>query len=205
VDGSILLVSSGVRHPSPLARFRLRGVLRAGSAHQLKQVRSLEVLSGLSLELFGAVALYLHHETVSPSALRELDDFVARGGGLLAIHAASASYRDEAQWLRMLSGRFREHGPVDTFRVEPSLDEDEIFGGVSSFSIRDELYRHDYDPNVRVHFSTVVNGDREPVVWTKYWGVGRVCYCSLGHSASSVHHPQVQEILRRGLAWVCAQ
>jgi type 1 glutamine amidotransferase len=158
----------------------------------------------LSLGSFGAVVLFVHDEKVSPPALRALDDFVAAGGGLLAIHAASASYVDEAQWLRILSGRFREHGPVQTFRVEPALEEDEVFGGIPAFSVRDELYRHDYDPHVRFHFATRVDGEQEPVVWTKYWGVGRVCYCSLGHTLSSIRNPRVLEILRRGLDWVCA-
>ncbi len=205
MNRSILLVSSGLRHPSPFARFFLRRVLTAGSTYRVHQVRSLESLPRLSLESFGALVLYVHDEAGSPPALLVLDDFVAHGGGLLALHAASASYTDEAQWLRILSGRFREHGPIETFRVEPTLEEDEIFGGIPAFSIRDELYRHDYDPHLRFHFATTVNGSLEPVVWTKYWGVGRICYCSLGHMASSIRHPQVREILRRGLNWVFAR
>jgi type 1 glutamine amidotransferase len=93
---------------------------------------------------------------------------------------------------------------VTTFRVDPTLKEDEIFGGIGGFTIRDELYRHDYDPHGRIHFASTVNGDPEPLVWTKYWGVGRVCYCALGHTVRSIRHPQVREILRRGLDWVYA-
>ncbi len=201
---AILLVSSGWRHPSPPARFWLRRGLAARQGYRFRRVPSLEALRGLPLESFGAVVLYAHHETVSQPALLALDDYVAGGGGLLAIHAASASYMAQAQWLRILGGRFREHGPVCTFRIEPTLQDDEIFRGIPAFSVRDELYRHDYAPHGRIHFAAGVGSESEPVVWTKYWGVGRVCYCSLGHTSSSIRHPQVCEILGRGLDWVCA-
>jgi type 1 glutamine amidotransferase len=69
--------------------------------------------------------------------------------------------------------------------------------------VRDELYRHDYDPDNLIHFHTSVGGEREPVVWTRFWGQGRVCYCALGHTVGSMRHPQVQQILQRGLRWSC--
>ena len=40
-----------------------------------------------------------------------------------------------------------------------------------------------------------------PVVWTKLWGEGRVFYCSLGHTASVLRVPPVDELMRRGVLW----
>lgn len=44
-----------------------------------------------------------------------------------------------------------------------------------------------------------------PVVWTKYYGLGRVFYCSLGHSAAIVAQPEVLAIMKRGMSWAAGQ
>ncbi|NDJ52091.1 MAG: hypothetical protein GYB68_03280, partial [Chloroflexi bacterium] len=79
-----------------------------------------------------------------------------------------------------------------------------IFTGIEGFSVRDELYRHDYQPDCEVHFVVDLGEDIEPVVWTRSHSRGRVCYCSLGHTVSAMRHPTTQAILQRGLAWVAA-
>jgi len=40
-----------------------------------------------------------------------------------------------------------------------------------------------------------------PVAWTKYYGQGRVFYCSLGHHAAVVRQPEVLRLCLRGLLW----
>jgi type 1 glutamine amidotransferase len=42
----------------------------------------------------------------------------------------------------------------------------------------------------------------EPVLWTRSHGRGRVCCCTLGHSAASVRHPSLRLIVARAIAWV---
>jgi hypothetical protein len=203
-----LLVSDGVVHPSLLGRFWLRRGLAAMSGYRFRRVASLEALPGLPLESFPfpfqGMVLYVHHETISPAALESLDSFVRQGGGLLAVHSASASFKQEERYFEILGGRFVEHGPVERFQVQPTTAQDEIFD-VPAFFVTDELYRHEYDPGNRIHYFTIVDGEREPVVWTRRHGHGRVCYCALGHTADTVRHPNVRQILQRGLAWACGQ
>ena len=46
------------------------------------------------------------------------------------------------------------------------------------------------------------NGEFEmPVVWTKYYGKGRVFYNSLGHQANIIAIPDVLRLTVRGLLW----
>ena len=201
----VLLVSDGLFHPSLPCRFWLRRALTALSRYRFAHASSLEALPRLSLDPFRAIVLYVHHDTLSAAALEGLDADLERGGGLLALHSASASYKEEPCFYEILGGRFVNHGPVEEFVVQPSASEDEIFRSIPAFSIRDELYRHEYDPANRVHFSTPVGEEREPVVWTRCRGQGRVCYCALGHTVSAVRHPQVRQILHRGLAWVSGE
>jgi hypothetical protein len=173
-------------------------VLAALPGVRLQRADSLEALPRLPPDSFQALVLYYHHETVSPAALDCLDTYVRQGGGLLAIHAATASFKQEPRYFDILGGRFVEHGPVALFPVRP-VDQDPVFGDVPPFIVRDELYYHEMVTDVRV---CMVGGtEGVPVVWTRQHGQGRVCYCVFGHTISAVRHPQVHEVLRRGLAW----
>lgn len=205
METPILLVSDGLVHPSVLGRFWLRRALAALPGYRYQQAASLESLVRQPPDLFRAIVLYVHHNTLSPAALECLDAFLSQGGGLLALHSASASFTEEPRWQDILGGRFDHHGPVEEFVVQPAGSDDEVFGSIPSFSVRDELYRHEYDAANRIHFYTVVGDNREPIVWTRYQGQGRVCYCALGHTVSAMREPSVQQILQRGLSWVCKE
>jgi type 1 glutamine amidotransferase len=203
MEHDILLVSAGIVHPSLLCRFWLRRALAAMPAYRFRRVASLEALPGLPVNTFRAIVLYLHHATISRPALERLESFVRRGGGLLAVHSASASFTEEEAYLQLLGGRFVEHGPVEPFDVRPTGLPDDPFGDIPPFSVEDELYRHEYDPGNRIHLYTPLGDEQEPVVWTRSHGAGRVCYSALGHTVSSMRHPQAQQILQRGLVWAC--
>ena len=203
VDTSILIISDGTEHPPLQGRILLRQALDGMPGFRFQEIASLEELPENPAVRFQGLVLYFHHETISQAALERLEGFVREGGGLLAVHSASASFKQEALFFEILGGRFREHGPVEPFEVRPAEMEDQPFGGIPSFSVHDELYRHDCLPGNVTHFATVVDRFAEPMVWTRRLGQGRVCYCALGHTVESMGHPQVQEILRRGLAWAC--
>lgn len=205
METPVLLVSDGLVHPSLLGRFWLRRALTALPGYRFHQVASLEALSRLPPDSVRAVVLYVHHETLSPGALEGLDAFLESGGGLMAVHSASASFREEPRFHDILGGQFVRHGPVEEFVVQPAVSDDEIWGDIAPFSVRDELYRHEYAATNRIHLYTLVGEEQEPVVWTRRRGQGRVCYCSLGHTVRAMRHPRVQQILQRGLSWVCGQ
>lgn len=201
----VLLISAGFVHPSLWARFQLRQGLSALPNCRIDHVDSLEALPGLSLADYDGLVIYLHRETLSDAAFTALDGFVQRGGGLLAVHSASASFKDHERYYDLLGGRFVKHGAIEPYRVEPALRNDAIFSGIPAFTIRDELYRHEWLDDVRVRFTVSVDGEREPVVWTRPYGEGRVCYAAPGHTASSMHNPHMRTILCRGLLWACGR
>jgi type 1 glutamine amidotransferase len=205
METPVLLVSDGLVHPSLPGRFLLRRALMALPGYRLQRVPTLESLPHLPPSTFRAIVLYVHHTTLSPVALEALEGFLQAGGGLLAIHSASASFREEPRYIHILGGQFVDHGPVEEFVVQPDLPQDAVFGPMTSFTVRDELYRHDYDAANRIHFYTTVSGEREPVVWTRHQGKGRVCYCALGHTLGVMRHPHVRQILQRGLVWAATR
>jgi type 1 glutamine amidotransferase len=200
-----LLVSAGIFHPPLAGRLALRRILEGAGGFYLETAASLEALPGLDLSRFRAVILYFHHKSVSAEALSRLEGFLQAGGGCLGIHSASASFKGQGRYFELLGGRFSSHGPVDTYTIFPTQPADPIFGSLSPFEIRDERYLHEYDPENTIHFYTPVGEKREPVVWTRRCGEGRACYCSAGHTASSLRHPAIQQVLIRGLRWAAGE
>jgi type 1 glutamine amidotransferase len=208
----VLLVMSGLLHPPLLGRQAFEANLSGMEGYTFRRISSLEALPGVfagdDAGDIAAIVLYYHHKHISDAALEALDQFVSGGGGLLAAHSATASFKDCPHYFEILGGRFVTHGPVETFMIQPETgtpSEQEPFSGIGPFKIRDELYLHEIQPGIQVHFFTHYRGEKVPAVWTYRYGQGRVCYAVPGHTASSMEHPAVREIFRQGLGWVCGK
>ncbi len=198
-----LLITDGIIHPPLLGRVALRRALAALAGFAWEQARSLEVLPSRPRN-YAALVLYFHHARISERALEALEQFVAGGGGVLAIHSATASFKETPAYFDILGGKFVGHGPVEHFEVRP-VPESGLFGDIPPFTVRDELYRHELRPGIQAHLVAVERGEEVPVLWTYRYGQGRVCYAVPGHCAATMRHPTYQEVLRRGLLWVCGR
>lgn len=197
----ILMISDGIFHPPILARRAVQNLLHDLPGFQFNQTDSLNRLPQIDLNLYSAMVLYFHHKQCSPESFALLEMFVSRGGGLLAIHSATASFEDEPQYFKILGGRFLSHGPVEAFTIYPEAGGN-LFPGIKQFVVTDELYIHENEPDIVVHFSAELGGQSHPLVWTHSFGQGRVCYIGPGHKTETMKQPQIQEILQRGFLWV---
>jgi type 1 glutamine amidotransferase len=199
---NILLVTAGIFHPPWIARLRLERLLAAQTGYALSRAASFERLPGKSrLTDYQAVVVYLHRQETSESALSAFDCYVSSGGGVLAIHSATASFKRTPRYCEILGGRFTGHAAIRPFEITPA-ESAGPFAGLPAFTVRDELYLHELNPAVDVHFTAQENGDRIPVVWTYRYGAGKVCYCSPGHRSATLNHPVYRQVLVRGLEWV---
>ncbi|HYD49898.1 MAG TPA: ThuA domain-containing protein [Terriglobales bacterium] len=200
----LLLVSTGLIHPPYGGRAAVKETLAQIPGIDLDEVSSLEeALQRPEAPAYAAMVLYYHfpNARLSEPQLAAFRSFVECGGGVLAIHSATASYKPSLPYFEVLGGRFTGHGPVSSLQIRPYGDS-EIFAGVASFSVTDELYLHQQQPDLRVHFVAEHEGKPVPVVWTRELGAGRVCYVCPGHRSASMRHDSVREILRRGVRWV---
>lgn len=203
---SVLLVLDGLIHPTLFGRLALERFLRVLPGYQFQKVRSMEKLPEVAAGQFDGMVLYFHHKTISERALAAFEQYVQQGGGALAIHSASASFKPFPRYFDVLGGRFVKHGPVEPITLCPPTTPPTTgpsFAGIPPFTLRDELYRHQYDPAITVQFEVKTGGEREPFVWSRSFGKGRVLYLAPGHQPGVFRSPQMQEILRRGLSWVC--
>jgi len=197
------LVSDGIVHPPLLARKALHKTLAELDGFEFRRLRSMEKLPG-DLKDYAAMVIYIHHKEISATALKALDEFVSQGGGILGVHTATASFKQQLGYFEILGGRFTGHGPVEHFQVKPVANSD-IFAGIPAFVVKDELYIHELEPGIETHFTATHDGQEIPAVWTHRFGQGRVCYTVPGHRTASLLNPTFQKILQRGLAWVCGE
>ena len=195
----VLLVTDGIFHPTLLGRLALHDALKQLEGFSFVHISSLEKLP-TDLNSFSALVLHYHHKKISSSALGRLDNFVKNGGGILAIHAATASFKEALPYFKILGGRFIGHGKVEPFEVTKVRDD--IFGGIENFVVKDELYIHELEPSIEVHFTAKHEGKDIPVVWTYRYGNGKVCYTVPGHTTGTMRNQTYQEVLQRGLEWV---
>lgn len=198
-----LLISDGFIHPSVLARRELHTALDKMPAFTFRRAKSLEKIIEMDLADVAAIVLYVHHDQLSADALAKLESFVAAGGGLLALHSASASFKQNDAYFKLLGGRFITHGRIHKFGVLFFDEADALFGKRTNFTVTDELYRHSVEPDIKIHLITKVEDEDEPVMWTRLHKKGRVAYLALGHRPGVWRQPAVGDILQASLDWLC--
>lgn len=196
----VLLISAGVFHPPLLARFSLRRLLDQQTDLYVASIGSLEEVHDEFMG-YAAWVLYYHRKRISAQALARLKEYVDRGGGILAIHSTTASFKHCAEYFEVLGGRFIKHEKVQPFEVRP-LSESSLFSSFECFEVRDEIYVHELNPAVQIHFVTEQYRTTLPVVWSYSYGAGRVLYAMPGHCSLSLMNRSYQRLLIKGLGWV---
>jgi len=195
----VLLVTDGIFHPTLLGRLALHETVKQLDDFSYRHISSLEKLPD-DLEPFSALVLHYHHNTISEKALGQLEKFAKNGGGILAIHAATASFKEAMSYFKILGGRFIGHGKVEDFEAQRVRED--IFGDIENFIVKDELYIHELEPGIEVHFMAKLDGKDIPVVWTNHYGKGKVCYAVPGHTTRTMRNKTYQQLLQCGLEWV---
>ena len=140
---------------------------------------------------------------------------VSHGTGLAGCHGGMCdAFRQSTEWQFITGGQWVAHpgGGDVTYTVNIRHGANPIVEGISDFQVCTEHYYLHIDPSIEVLASTrfpLVNGYHAtnkpidmPVAWTKYWGIGRVFYNSLGHHDDLFDKaPQAQLLMERGLVW----
>ncbi|MCP4132080.1 MAG: ThuA domain-containing protein [bacterium] len=199
---NVLYISAGLMHPSLKARRYLKKLLSSIEEVTLTTATGIESAKKLRQGNYDAVVLYLHRQDISDEALDALCDFVAQGGGLVGVHSATASFKSSNRFFDLLGGRFILHEAVIDFTVRQGEGKTGIFGPVGDFVVHDELYIHECKDDIDIHFYVREKEQEHPIVWTREYGNGRVCYVEPGHCASSIENEAMREILRKGVLWV---
>jgi uncharacterized protein len=152
--------------------------------------------------------------TMSSQQADGLSRAVRSGTGFAGWHGGIVdAFRGEPLYSLVTGGQFVYHprGFV-RYQVRPVADRAEhpVLAGVEAFTITTEQYYVHVDPGIDVLAVTDFVADPAypdlagvvmPVTWTRRWGRGRVFVTTIGHSVSDLEVPQVDAMIRAGMAW----
>lgn len=140
---------------------------------------------------------------------------IAAGVGLAGCHGGMCdSFRTNTEWQFITGGQWVSHPGGDgvEYTVNVRRGSSPIVDGIEDFQVKSEHYYLHVDPAIEVLASTrfplvtyyhAANKVIDmPVIWTKYWGCGRVFYNSLGHHDDVfVNSPNAEILMERGMLW----
>lgn len=155
---------------------------------------------------------------ITPEQLNPVLRAVESGVGLAGCHGGMCdAFRESTEWQFMTGGQWVAHPGNDGVKYTVRITDraNPITAGIADFEVASEQYYMHIDPAVKVLATTTFpiapgphtpNGAVEmPVLWTKFYGRGRVFYDALGHTASVVGSQPNLTIMRRGFSWAARQ
>jgi type 1 glutamine amidotransferase len=156
------------------------------------------------------IVLYTAMGDFPPAHQSALAEAVRAGAGLIAVHSANVFAdvggrldEDYRQLFELIGSRFASHGPPpheSRFRVETHRRH-VVTRGVAPFEITHEHYRIELDGDVQILAWRSAPAGREPIVYVRDVGNGRVCYIQLGHDIRAWGESSVREIVGRCADW----
>jgi uncharacterized protein len=152
--------------------------------------------------------------TISSQQADGLSRAVRSGTGFAGWHGGIVdAFRAEPAYSLVTGGQFVYHprGLVSyEVRPVPGRENHPVLAGIEAFTLTTEQYYLHVDPGIDVLAVTDFVADPAypdlagtvmPVTWTRRWGAGRVFVTVIGHSVPDLEVPQVDAMIRAGLAW----
>ena len=147
---------------------------------------------------------------LSQSGRDALLSHVHSGGGLLGMHTASICFDTWPEWKDLLGVMWdwdhSFHPEISDIKVDVADGAHPIVNGMQGFDLFDEIYHHlaattaDEDEAPGLLFAEADEG-RQPLMWARDVGKGRVVYDSLGHDTGSITHPTHSRFIQRSALW----
>ncbi len=154
---------------------------------------------------------------IKPEYTTNISKAVGSGVGFAGAHGGMCdSFRQSVEWQFITGGNWVSHPGGDgiNYTVNICKGSSPIVEGLEDFPVCSEHYYLHVDPAIEILATTrfpspdapyyhIANKPIDmPVVWTKFWGNGRVFYNALGHHDDVFdNYPTAQVLMERGLIW----
>lgn len=211
-----LIVWGGWDGHSPKAVADIFEKLLKGAGFEVKVSDTLDVFTDENLkDLSLIVPMWTMGSITGEQSGAALKAVRENGVGLAGIHGGMCdSFRSDTEWQFATGGQWVAHpGNKINYKVTVGPAKSPITEGIKDWDVSSEQYYMHVDPAIKVLASTtfptpgadgphVPNGTFQmPVVWTKWYGKGKVFYSSLGHEVETVTNEPHLTILKRGFEW----
>jgi type 1 glutamine amidotransferase len=202
----VLVLCGDYWHPGHVARQGLGPLVQAGFSFDWSEDPrewSVEVMHSYPLVVFARANEGASDER-RPWMTGEIElafkEYVRKGNGLLVIHSGSASYAKFPVLTALLGGAFTHHPAQCQVTLEPQGSHP-LAAGVSPFTVFDEHYFMDREPDTEVFMASRSEHGVQPAGWTRREGQGRVCLLTPGHNLEVWLHPAYQALLQKAFHW----
>lgn len=152
---------------------------------------------------------------IDPTYSSNICRAVGTGVGVAGCHGGMCdAFRGDVEWQFMTGGQWVSHPGGDSveYTVNIHHNASHITQGIEDFKVISEHYYLHVDPSIEVLATTrfpivnyyhIANKPVDmPVMWTKYWGNGRIFYTALGHHDDVFDKsPDALTTLERGMLW----
>ena len=138
-------------------------------------------------------------------------DHIAKGRGLVIVHAGSSVFYDWPEFHNLACGTWKDgtnHGGIHVNRVTFTVEESPITQGLAPFWIRDEFWQKTaVAPGAKALASVTPDpafkgsGKPENIIFSTESGGGRGFAIFLGHDAEAMGNPAWRTLLQRGTEW----
>lgn len=203
----VLLFGGGTGHDFA-AWFGVQDALTLRGLGRLRYTESPDEVQR-SFETLGVLVVSTNQPLSDPDFRDALEAFVARGGGLVVLHAGTWFNRlDWFEWTHeLLAGGTHSHEAYADFEVRRDPAAHPLLAGLpGAFLVTDELYRIELDPDpgttVLATGHSTASGDSFPLLWTRSYGRGHVVGLSLGHDGATHRDANYARLLRNAVRWV---
>jgi putative heme-binding domain-containing protein len=155
----------------------------------------------------GAILFYFWNHNWSVERLRQLDQFLERGGAVVLLHAATIADKDPEQLAERigLAAQPGRTGYLHTpFELKfPHRNHPITMGFPETLALLDEPYWPMIGDTNKVEVLATVSmeGKNHPMVWVHQKGRGRVFASIAGHYTWTLDDPLFRLLVLRGLAW----
>ena len=200
--------------PEPVSR-RMESILKA-HGFEVDRMAGTDCLSDREALLgYDLIVPCVTMGTLPREAEKNVCYAVSCGVGLAGCHGGMCdAFRNSTDWQFMTGGQWVAHPGNDgvEYTVHICHGSSAITEGISDFTVISEQYYLHVDPAIEVLATTrfpIADGLHAgnkpvdmPVAWTKFWGTGRVFYCSLGHHEDIFEkYPEASLLMERGMLW----
>ena len=152
---------------------------------------------------------------LDPVYARNVSEAVGAGVGLAGCHGGMCdAFRQSTEWQFITGGQWVSHPGGDgiEYMVNIRHGSSPLVEGLTDFPVCSEHYYLHVDPAIEVlattrfpvvpYYHSANKPVDMPVAWTKFWGLGRVFYTSLGHHDDVFDKsPNAQVLMERGMVW----
>lgn len=177
-----------------------------GADNDIKCTDEYPELTGRDLRQYDILVFYpdAWGKRATPKTAGAVLSYVARGGSILTFHSGLITPTNP-EILLMHGAKFTGHPEACDLKYTPAADSKHpILNGIPEFTIFEEPYRFTM-AELAAHEMLLTyshEGQTYPAAWTLPYGMGKVVYLSIGHTAKSFESETFVKLILNCVDWL---